>query len=253
MTKTRKMTTMRKIGILFFANLIIFLLLMPVYAQALNKEGLSVNIGVKVIGANREGDNQNSNTAFESDSGGQVGFSLSVHRGRLYAGASLQSGTYQFDGKGPDQVAANGVTTPVSDVGLKTTELNLIVGYYFWKQVSLFAGLKGIEDQWDNNTHRQNFNGVGLGISGFHPINARWDFFGSLSFVPLGRVKTNGQNVGEGKSTTLEAGMAFYFTPENRFSFGLKFSSQKYDYDSGDKQNDQSNSLFVAYSRHFLL
>ncbi len=237
---------MKNSAIILTAMLFLSLFPFPSYAQ----KDRGISVGLKLIGANREGTTQQSGRDFDSTDGGQFGVNLSFRKARGYIGASLESGTYKFEGTGPDLVTAIGAL-PFSKGTLRYREVNLIAGYFFWEHVSLFVGVKGIEDEWENVNFKQSFAGVGGGVSGFWPINARWDFYGSAAFIPAGEVKTNDLKSGDGKSTTLEFGTVYRLSARDRFTLGLKFSSVLYEFDSGDEQKQKTNGLFIGYSHYF--
>ena len=207
----------------------------------------SLNLGVKLLGANWEGNNENSGTEFDTTEGGQLGINIAFQKGSFYAGISMQGGEYQFDNNAPDQVTSSG-TQSFSNVKIRHRELDLIAGYFFWDRISLFLDIKGIGYKWDNNDHEQTFAGIGLGTSGFWPVSENWALYGSAGFVPSGDVEANGTKVGDGSSGALEFGAMFNINESNRLTFGLKSSAQTYKFDSGDKQKHKMNGVFVGYS-----
>ena len=217
------------------------------------EDNTSLTLGVKLHGVNQGGENRNRGTDFDSTKGGQLALHTAFQQGRFYTGLSFQSGNYTFDNTGPDLHFASGLSLPSDSVTIKHSEADLIAGYFFWEQVSLFLGIKGIEDKWDNMDYKQNFVGFGLGISGVWPIADDWDAYGSLGFLPFGRVEANGTDVGDGKSSALELGAVVHVTDQDRISLGLKFSSQVYNFDSGDQQERRTGGIFLGYSHAFLL
>lgn len=238
---------MKNRAIILTAILFISLLGIPsTYAQ----KNRGISIGLKVIGENRKGETQSSGRTFDSTDGGQFGFNLNFRKRRAYTGASFQGGKYKFENSGPDIVTTIGAL-PFSNGMIKYREVNLIAGYFFWEHVSLFVGVKSIEDEWENVNFKQSFTGVGGGVSGIWPINAHWDFYGSAAFIPEGEVKTNKAKSGDGKSTTLEFGTVYRLSERDRFTLGLKFSTVVYAFDSGDEQEMKTNGLFIGYSHYF--
>jgi len=217
------------------------------------EDNASLTLGIKIHGVNQEGENRNRGTDFDSTSAGQFALNAAFQKGRFYTGLSLQSGDYKFENTGPDLHFASGLALPSANATIKHSEVDLIAGYFFWEHVSLFLGIKGIEDKWENVDYKQNFGGFGLGVSGIWPIAARWHAYGALGFLPFGRVEANDTEVGDGKSSALELGTVFHITPQDHLSLGLKFSSQTYDFDSGDTQERRTGGIFLGYSHAFLL
>ena len=76
-----------------------------------------------------------------------------------------------------------------ADVNVKQSDFDLVFGYYFWPQVSLFVDIKAVGNEWNSNDYKQSFSGLGLGASGFLPMNERWTLYGSLGFIGNGDIK----------------------------------------------------------------
>jgi len=225
---------------------------------------MSLGLGVKLLGSQWKGDNVGSNTTFESDSGGQFGLNLVFQKGRFYTGFNFQSGNYRFKNNAPDQISkTNSVysKTPVQDVTIKRGEADILAGYYFWPKISLFLDIKSISSEWDDknsNTenYSNNFLGLGMGVSGFIPLNEKWTLFGSFGVVPSGVIKqTNGDKneIGKGNSGALEFGSIFNIASQHRINFGIKsqWQNYKFDNDQNDEQKHQLAAVFLGYNYVF--
>ncbi len=231
----------------------LILLLGSIFLYSLNAQAdgdLSLSLGVKLLGANWSGHNQNSDTDF-SAGGTQFGLNAALQKGRFYTGLNLQSGEYTFDDNAPDQVSKSG-SQSYSNVKIKHSEVDLIAGYFFWKHISLFLDIKGFGNQWDNNDYKLGFSGIGLGASGMWPLSKRWSLYGSFGFVPSGKLEANNEKIGSGSSAAIEFGSIFSFNASNRLTLGLKQQSRTYKFDSGDQQEHKMNGIFLGYSHLFL-
>lgn len=237
---------MKKLSI---AILITGLILIGNIAQA----NENISIGVKLLGAGWEGDNGAGANDFESSNGGQVGFNISYNTGNFYTGLNLQGGEYKFTNSSPDQFTTTG-RVPTNNVNIKQNDFDLLFGYYFWPQVSLFADIKAVTNNWQNNNYEQTFFGLGLGISTFTPLNENWTFFGSFGFIASGEIKdTNGNKVGEGDSTAVELGAVYKLNDKNNLNMGIKFRNYKFEHLNNSKQEYSVNALFVGYTHTFTL
>lgn len=225
---------------------------------------MSLGLGVKLLGSQWKGDNVDSDTTFESTNGGQFGLNLVFQRGRFYTGFNFQSGNYKFKDDAPDQISKTDsvyTKTPVQDITIKRGEADLLVGYYFWPKISLFLDIKSISSVWDDNNkdtenYGTDFVGLGMGVSGFIPLNEKWTLFGSFGLVPKGTIKQrNGDKdeIGSGNSGALEFGSIFNITNQHRINFGLKSQWQNYKFDDNqnNEQKHQLSSVFIGYNYVF--
>jgi hypothetical protein len=225
---------------------------------------MSLGLGVKLLGSQWSGDNVTSDTTFKSTNGGQFGLNLVFQKGRFYTGFNFQGGNYKFKDNTPDQISKTDSTyavTPTQDATIKRGEADILVGYYFWPKISLFLDIKSISDEWlddnkDSANYGTDFLGLGLGISGFIPLNEQWTLYGSFGLVPNGNIKQrNGDkaDLGSGSSGALEFGSIFNITNQHRLNFGLKSQWQDYKFDNAqnDEQKHQLTSVFLGYNYVF--
>ena len=207
----------------------------------------SLSLGVTLNGAVWSGDNGSGRSTFSSTEGGQFGLSANVNLDRFYVGISLQGGNYSFDSDAPDQFTSNGAVT-AQNTDVEHSDFDLLGGYYFWPQVSLFVDLKGAGSKWKNNGYEQNFGGLGLGVSAYHPLNQDWLLFGTLGFVN-GKIKDDAvSNLGDGKSGALTLGSAYSIAKNHQLNFGFKYRIYRFDFDDGNRQDYTLNSIFVGYA-----
>lgn len=211
----------------------------------------SISLGVKLLGASWDGDNGAGNSEFDSSNGGQMAFNISYSLDRFYTGLNLQGGAYKFDNNAPDQFTPAGRVS-VSNVSIRQNDFDLLVGYYFWPQISFFVDIKAVGNNWGNNNYEQNFSGFGVGVSGFAPINENWTFFGSFGFIGNGNIKDGNENdVGDGASNALELGAVYRFDEANHINMGMKFRNYAFDYLDNSVQEYSVNALFVGFTHRF--
>ena len=209
-----------------------------------------ITLGAKLLGAGWQGDNGAASSSFNSDEGGQVAFSASYAVDKFYTGISLQNGNYTFSGTAPDQFTSSSRIAS-SNVKIEHQELDLLAGYYFWKQVSLFVDFKGVSNTWSDNSYKQNFGGLGFGITGYTSLNKNWTGFGSAGFVG-GDVKDSSKvKVGDGRSGGLEIAAIYRLTEVSTINMGLKLRNYKFEYLDNSTQDYSINALFVGYNHGF--
>ncbi len=222
-----------------------------IYVPVCNAED-TIGLGVTVNGSAWEGDNGSANGSFESDDGGQFALSFNYRHDNFYTGINLQGGEYDFDSTAPSQFTSLGVVNS-SGIKVEHQELDLLVGYYFWTNVSLFLDLKVTRSEWRDTGYEQVFSGLGLGVSGFHSINQDWLLFGSLGFVNGDLDDNDDSSLGEGTSTALVGGAVYRIDNNNTINFGIKLRSYDFDYDEGNQQEYSLNGLFFGYHHIFHL
>ena len=220
--------------------------LLPLAATA---QTSSLNLGVALNGSGWSGDN-GAGGSFESDRGGQLGFSLSYSKDRWYVGLSLQGGEYEFNQSAPTQFHPT-VAQPAQNIIVKHSDFDLLAGYYFWDRISLFIDLKAVGSQWQNNNYEQGFGGLGLGVSGYHPLNDNWMLYGSWGVVGGKISENNGNEIGDANSSAFTIGASYQLNRLDRLSMGLKLRGYQYDFDNGATQTHNLNGVFFGYNHVF--
>ena len=130
----------------------------------------------------------------------------------------------------------------------------MLAGYYFWPRVSLFLDIKAVGNVWSTNDYEQNFSGLGLGVSGYVPINPDWTLFGTFGFIANGTIKDNNKDkVGDGKSRALELGAVYALDDVNHINMGIKLRKYVFEHVNGTTQEYTVNALFVGYTHTFSL
>lgn len=233
-------------------NKLVYLSLLLILAAPSLWGQSSLSLGVELNGIGWTGDNGPGNSGFDSDRGGQFGYNISWLKNSFYLGLSLQGGDYEFDRSAPTQFTENGPVS-VQNETISHSDSDLLAGYYFWDQVSLFLDLKGAGSRWNNNDYEQSFGGLGIGIAGFHPINEKWTIYGSLGVVN-GDIEDKSKTVlGKGRSSALIIGANYALDESNYLKMGFKSRGFVFDYDDGNDQDYELNGLFFGYNHVFEL
>lgn len=206
-------------------------------------------IGGRIQFSTWEGDNSGNSPDFDSDAT-LAAATIRYQRGRFYTGGNIQGGRFTFNNGAPDQHKDNNSTTSDSSVTINRGELDLIAGYYFWPQVSLFLDIKGVSNEWEDKDYSADYAGIGFGVTGFVPLPNNWIFYASLGFVPL-KIETKGSNIGDGDGSSLELGASYTIDYHHGVSIGLKAQTQEYSFNNGKKQTHHLGGLVVAYNYSF--
>jgi len=199
----------------------------------------------------------------ESDYGAQISLNLGIQKGRVYAGFSLNAGKYDISYNEYYNGTDFSRSTNINKI--QRTETDLIVGYYFWDNLSLFLDYKTIDNYADkeivvndfvNNisdpihiTDLLPFRGLGLGISSNLSVSTKWSLFGTFGFIPYGNKLFKINGISKNNSLALEFGTVYGFTKNNSISVGLRIHKQKYWFE--DEQPSLSNQLtgfFIGYN-----
>jgi len=228
-------------------------LLPRAYAQ--EKDPLYITLGARVQGGGWEGNNENSSdTSFDSDNGGTFGLRLVMQKGRLYGGISLQGGEYDFENGSPDRIF--GAPLPLGSISddkatIKRGEADLLVGYYFWERVSLFADIKNVTNEWQSENYSLRYTGLGFGVSGFIPLNERWTLFGTLGIVPRLNIRNDSDGIGKGTGSALEFGVVWRMLDATNMVFSLRNQHQEYDFDNDAKQTHDIGGIAIGINHRF--
>lgn len=204
----------------------------------------SISFGASLMPSTWDGSNQPGSNYKQKAT--QLALNLRVRKGNFYTGLSFQGGEFDFGDEAPDIVGEN-ISLPVSDVTVKRGESDLVFGYFFWPQVSLFVDFKHIHNKWQDRSYANTAKGMGIGVSGFNPINDQWILFGSLGFIKLD-VESDDKSIGDGKGSALVIGFLYRLNEQVNFSIGLKSQHNELDFDSGSEQENDIGGLVLGIS-----
>jgi hypothetical protein len=205
-------------------------------------------LGAHLQLSNWKGDNNGTSPDFEANAN-QLALSLRYQYGRFYSGLSLQDGSFDFTNGAPERNNKTiSVATP--NVTIDRGEVDLLAGYYFWPQVSLFVDIKNVTNTWRDLGYSEKVTGLGLGISGFALLPNNWIFYASFGIVPL-TIETGSDTIGDGNGASLELGTSYTINNHHHVSVGVKSQSQTYNFDNGHKQKHQLGGLVLGYNYTF--
>ncbi|MEJ2642305.1 MAG: hypothetical protein P8010_22335, partial [Desulfosarcinaceae bacterium] len=210
---------------------------------------LSLDLGVELLAGGWSGKNKASDTEYDGG-GGQIGLNLALNKGRFYTAFDLRGGSYTFKDDAPQQVSPTEASSQ-EDVKIAHSELDLAVGYYFWRHLALFLDLQNTNRKWNGNDYEMRYTGLGGGLRGDWPVSPRWDLVGKLSVLTRTTVKGDDDDIGDVSGGGLELGAAYRPSPRHRFGIGLRLESRSYDFDAGGKQDDLMLGLFLNYAYRF--
>ncbi len=227
------------------------ILLLGIFSMNVCYADQRLTFGAKLLGAGWSGENGSGGPDFKSDEGGQFGLSVSYKIGDFYTGLNLQRGEYNFKNTAPDKFTVAGRVAN-ANVKIEQSDLDLLFGYYFWPQLSFFVDIKSVNNNWLGEPYEQSFLGLGLGASGYIPMNDNWTLFGSFGFIGGGEIKDNNDTkVGEGSSWALEVGAIYTINERNFVNAGIKTRNYSFEYLDSSKQTYNINALFIGYNYSF--
>lgn len=195
------------------------------------------SIGAKLHGSTWTVKNQATGQEAEAE-GGQLGVSLKMQKGSFYSGLSFTGGDFEFTDRAPTHPVDGATPTPTT---IKHGEADLIFGYYFWPQVSLFLDLKSVSNEGDDY-EQVTYGGIGYGISGFHRLSEQWTLFGSFGLVPM-RIRVADDRVGDTGRSALEFGLSYAPNQRLGLSASIRSQGQRDEYDNGLKQEQRMGAL----------
>ena len=221
---------------------LIAVMLIPAVSQA-DDSPVAVSFGVALQPSTWKGENKNGSDYEQNAT--QLQLSIRVRKGGFYTGLSFQGAEYDFEDGAPDKVGPSNALSQ-DDAKIKRGESDLVFGYFFWSQVSLFVDFKRIHNNWSNDPYSQSYHGMGIGVSGFNPINDKWILFGSLGFINLD-VRTDDKSIGDGKGSALVIGTLYKLTDHANLSFSLKSQHNELDFDYGGEQDNDVGGLVLGF------
>lgn len=187
------------------------------------------------------GDNPGASNRYKSEAG-MTAVGLMLQQDNWFGGLLLKSGQFDFTGESP--VKHDG--TMIASASIERVESDLVVGYYFWEQVALFADFKSSTSNWLDDNYSVTNTGVGLGVSGFYRLT-RGQLYASFAAASL-IAEAASQQVGKGVGTSTEFGWVTGVSKDVIFKIGLKSQQQVIDYDIAGEQTNQIGGIVIGIS-----
>lgn len=197
------------------------------------------SLGAKLDFSTWEGDNPGG-ADFKAKAP-MLGVEVKIQYANWFGGLTLAGGEFKFDTLSPTRPTS---PLPIGSepVTIKRSEVDLVLGYRFWPRIALFLDLKNVSNEWDTDSYKTEYNGLGLGISGHHPLSPEWTLFGNFGVVPM-NIKADGQEVGDATRSALNIGFLYRINQRMNLSIGLQSQTQIDDYDNGLEQTHRVSAL----------
>ena len=207
------------------------------------------DISLKILPTTWGGNNDNGDIDFESkDTQRSLGFGF--QNDNLYGRITLQGGQFGFSDPAPAQETKT-ERTMATNVDIDHGESDFILGYYFWRQVSLFADIKSIENNWKDSDYDMSYSGLGLGVSGFHPFSQELMLYGSFAVMLPATIESGGDNIGRVAGSTLDFGVSYRWFTQSQVFGGIKLQANDLDFDNGNNQTHTRGGLYFGAQYQF--
>ena len=224
----------------------IAMLLFPVsFSSVASESPVNVSLSAAIQPSTWKGENLNGGSEFEAK-GVQTQLALNIRKGSFYGGLAFQGGEFEFENGAPNKVSETAMQVQ-DDATIRRGEFDLVFGYYFIPQMSVFIDFKTIENNWKDDPYTLRYKGTGFGVNGYHPIDQNWLLIGSIGFMALD-IKADGNSIGDGGGGSLSFGALYRINPRANFSISLKSQSNKFDFDQGSEQEHNIGSLVLGFS-----
>lgn len=211
---------------------------------------LTLTLGGKLFSGGWTGENTGDIEGdIESTTGGGIGLSVGLRKNKWFGVLNIQSGGYEFDG---DQPAYDPDPIAEDELTINSSFFSLGAGYQISRYVAVQGGFKSHSQKWDDHDRELIYAGLGVGVTGFIPLGQSWTLYGTLGLNGHTIEDQDGEEVGEGSTSSLELGAAFRITPASSISFGFKNESVAAEFDeSGNEQEHNFSSLYFGYNHGF--
>ncbi|MFL0810719.1 MAG: porin family protein [Agarilytica sp.] len=218
-------------------------------SKAPSTSPLTLTLGGKLFSGGWTGENTGAIEGdIESTTGGGIGVSVGLRKGKWFGVFNVQSGGYEFDG---DQPAYDPDPIAEDELTINSSFVSLGAGYQINRYVAVQGGFKTHTQNWDDHNRELVYSGLGVGVTGFIPLNQSWTLYGTLGLNGHTIKDKDGENVGDGSTSSLELGAAFRITSVSSISFGFKNESVAAEFDSGNEQEHNFGSLYFGYNHGF--
>lgn len=216
--------------------------LLLVASQSFAQTDTQYSIGAKLDFSTWEGDNPGG-ASFDAKAP-MLGLEAKAQHAKWFGGLTLTGGEFKFDTLAPSR-PTNPLPTGSEPVTIKRGEVDLVLGYRFWERISLFLDFKNVTNEWNTDGYKIEYNGLGVGITGFHPLTPEWTLFGNLGFLPM-NIRADGQEVGDARRSALNVGFLYRMSPRFNLRIGLQSQTQTDKYDGGGEQTHSIGALMFG-------
>jgi hypothetical protein len=216
--------------------------LLLVASQAWAQAETRYSLGAKLDFSTWKGDNPGG-ASFKAGAP-MLGLEAKVQHAKWFGGLTLTGGEFTFDTLAPSR-PTNPLPAGSEPVTIKRGEVDLVLGYRFWSRISLFLDLKNVSNEWNTDGYKTEYSGLGIGITGFHPLSSQWTLFGNFGFLPM-NIRADGQEVGNATRSALNVGFLYRINPWLNLRIGLQSQAQIDKYDSGGEQTHNINALMFG-------
>lgn len=206
---------------------------------------VNVSLSAAIQPSTWKGENLNGGTDFEA-TGTQTQLAVNIRKGSFYGGLAFQGGEFEFEGGAPNKVGKT-IVIQDDDATIRRGEFDLVFGYYFVPQFSVFIDFKTIENNWKDDSYTLRYKGAGFGVNGYVPVDQDWFLIGSIGFMNLD-IKADGESIGDGSGGSLSFGALYRINPKASLSIRLKSQHNEFEFDQGSKQEHDIGSLVLGFS-----
>ncbi len=204
------------------------------------------SLGTKLgVGGWNLDDNDGSSRA--EGKGSMLNIHAALHWTQAYAGLGLSGGNFDFGDHAPRQPTNPNDSTQSGKIS--RGEFDVVFGYYFWQNYSLFWALKSTSEKWDDG-YTLETGGLGMGVAANHTLSPHWSLLWNAGLMTL-NVKHDKDDVGDGIAAALEFGGLFRPTENTTLNAGLKIQSQDLNYDNGVRQKQATSLLGFGVNHAF--
>lgn len=204
------------------------------------------SLGAKLgVGGWNVDDNDGSERA--TSKGAMLNIHAALQWTKAYAGLGLSGGTFDFGDHAPRQPTNPGDSSQTGEI--KRGEFDLVFGYYFWQNYSLFWAIKTTNEEWDDG-YKLETGGLGMGVAAHHALSPTWSLLWRAGLMSL-NAKHDEDQVGEGGAVALEFGGVFRPAESTTLNVGLKVQSQDIKYDNDVRQKQATSLLGFGVNHAF--
>ena len=172
----------------------------------------------------------------------QYGVNFKIKFNKLYTGADYSAGRYDFSGQ---DIPGDATSNPDSTV--RRNEFNVVVGYYVFRHLSLFAKYKNLV--FDNG-EKYKLKDPGLGAQLHYTLSSHWLLFGNVARFS-GDFTIDGHNDGDTNIKEYALGAAYRPALHSYISVSYRKHRLDYQYNNAGTETHTLSGLFASYNYVF--